>query len=187
VKVKKLQLEKLKQKVLQDDNLPFKFDANNLVFGAGSENPKILFLGEAPGKNEDLTMIPFNGAAGKILDELLSSINLNREQIYITSLVQYRPPKNRDPKPLEIALFQPYLDEQLNILNPKIIVTLGRFSLQKFLPNTKIAEVHGKPQKIVWNKKKRVIIPMYHPAAVIYRRSLKVTLIKDFQIVKEFI
>src|SRR3954470_10920398 len=107
---KKQQLDDLKQKVLSDNTLPFKDSATNLVFGMGSPDPKVLFLGEAPGKNEDLTMIPFNGAAGKVLDELLNSISLKREDIYISSIVQYRPPKNRDPKPLEIAAFQPYLD-----------------------------------------------------------------------------
>ncbi len=184
---KKQKLDVLKQKVIADNTLPFKDTATNLVMGMGSLNPKVLFIGEAPGKNEDLTMIPFNGAAGKILDQLLDSISLKRAEIYITSVVQYRPPKNRDPKPAEIALFQPYLDEQINILNPKVIVTLGRFSLRKFLPNTKIADVHGKPQEIDLNGKKVVLIPMYHPAAVIYRPGLKDTLKNDFLIIAKFI
>ena len=103
-------LEQLKKKVLADKTLPFREEAHTLVFGYGSENPKVFFLGEAPGKNEDLTGIPFNGAAGKILDELLQSINLKRTEIYITSVVQYRPPKNRDPKPAEIAAAARYIE-----------------------------------------------------------------------------
>ena len=184
---RKQQLEELKQKVLNDPHLPFKETAQNLVFGAGSEDPKVLFIGEAPGKNEDLTGLPFVGSAGKVLSELMESIGLSRDDVYITSVIQYRPPKNRDPKPAEIALFEPYLNKQLNILNPKVIITLGRFSLSKFLPNAKIAEVHGKPQKIIWNNTEITIIPLYHPAAVIYRQSLKETLAQDFQIIKNFI
>ena len=184
---KRHQLEQLKQKVLMDPHLPFKETATNLVFGAGSEDPKVLFIGEAPGKNEDLTGLPFVGAAGKVLSELMESIGLKREDVYITSVIQYRPPKNRDPKPAEIALFEPYLNEQLNILNPKVIVTLGRFSLGKFIPNAKVADIHGKPQKAIWRNKNLIIIPLYHPAAVIYRQSLKEILKQDFQTIKKFI
>jgi DNA polymerase len=186
-KNKKEQLEKLKKKVEADKDLPFREDAHNLCFGEGSVDPKVLFLGEAPGKNEDLTGIPFNGAAGRVLNELLESINLTREEVYITSVVQYRPPKNRDPKPLEIIAFQPYLDEQIKILSPKVIVTLGRFSLAKFLPTSKIADLHGKPQQILWQGNKITIIPQYHPAAVLYRQNMKQTLKEDFQVIKNFI
>jgi uracil-DNA glycosylase family 4 len=184
---KKQQLEKLKQKVEQDINLPFRDEATNLVFGEGSEDPKLLLLGEAPGRNEDLTGKPFIGSAGKILSELIESIGLTREEVYITSVLQYRPPKNRDPKPLEIQLFQPYLDEQIKLLNPKVIVTLGRFSLAKFLPTSKIADLHGKPQKVLWEGKEIVVIPMYHPAAIIYNQKLKQTLKEDFQVIKEYL
>lgn len=184
---KQQKLEKLRNKVLLDKNLPFSDTANNLVFGAGSDNPKVLFIGEAPGKNEDLQGLPFIGSAGKILSELIESIGLTRDEVYITSVLQYRPPKNRDPKPQEIELFKPYLDEQIEILDPKVIVTLGRFSLAKFLPNAKIAEVHGKPQKIELNGKEVVIIPMYHPAAIIYNQRLKSTLKDDFQVIKKYL
>lgn len=180
-------LEQLKKKVEQDKNLPFIEEATTLVFGEGSENPKVLFIGEAPGKNEDLTGRPFIGAAGKTLSELITSIGLTREEVYITSVIQYRPPKNRDPKPQEIALFEPYLDEQINILNPKIIVTLGRFSLSKFLPNSKIADQHGKPTQLNWQELDFTIIPMYHPAAIIYNQKLKQTLKDDFQIIKQYL
>ncbi len=180
-------LNELKSKILADKSLPFADTATHLVFGEGSIDPKVLFLGEAPGKNEDLTGKPFIGSAGKLLSELIESIGLTREEVYITSVLQYRPPKNRDPKPLEIKQFEPYLDEQIKILDPKVIATLGRFSLAKFLPDAKIAEVHGKPHKIKWNQKEITIIPMYHPAAVLYRRNLQKTLEEDFQIIKNYI
>ncbi len=182
---KKKKLEELRKRVEQDESLPFRSEAHNLVFGEGSEHPKLLLLGEAPGKNEDLTGRPFVGSAGKILDQLIENIGLTRDDVYITSVLQYRPPKNRDPKPKEIALFQPYLDEQIKILNPQIIVTLGRFSLAKFLPTAKIAEVHGKPQKVLWEGKEITIIPMYHPAAIIYNQKLKQTLKDDFQVIQD--
>jgi len=184
---KKQKLEHLKQKVEGDPDLPFKAEATTLVFGEGPINPKVLFIGEAPGKNEDLTGRPFIGSAGKILEELINSIGLTRQDVYITSVIQYRPPKNRDPKPQEIAAFQPYVDKQIKLLNPKIIVTLGRFSLAKFLPNSKIAEQHGKPTQINWQGLYLTIIPMYHPAAIIYNQKLKQTLKDDFQIVKEYL
>lgn len=184
---RKQKLETLREKVLQDKNLPFADTANNLVFGAGSDDPKVLFIGEAPGKNEDLQGLPFIGSAGKILSELIESIGLTRDEVYITSVLQYRPPKNRDPRPSEIELFKPYLDEQIEILDPKVIVTLGRFSLAKFLPAAKIAEVHGTPQRIVLNGKEVVIIPMYHPAAIIYNQKLKLILKADFQIIIKYI
>lgn len=183
----KVKLAELKNKVENDKTLPFHAEATMLCFGEGSENPKVLFLGEAPGKNEDLTGRPFIGSAGKILTELIESVGLTREEVYITSVIQYRPPKNRDPKPEEIALFQPYVDQQIKLLNPKIIVTLGRFSLHKFLPNAKIGEFHGKPQEIIWEGLKLIIIPMYHPAAIIYNQKLKQTLKEDFLVIKKFI
>lgn len=180
-------LKELEQQVKTDKNLPFRDEATNLVFGEGPENPTLMLIGEAPGKNEDLTGKPFIGSAGKILVELIESIGLTREEVYITSVIQYRPPKNRDPKPHEIALFQPYLDQQIKLLNPKIVVTLGRFSLSKFLPNEKIGEVHGKPQEIIWEGLKLIIIPMYHPAAIIYNQKLKQTLKEDFLIIKKYL
>lgn len=182
---KKITLKNLKTQVLKDKNLPFKNTANNLVMGDGSINPKVLFLGEAPGKFEDLSGKPFVGQAGKLLDKLLQSINLKREDVFITSVLMYRPPKNRDPKPDEIKSFEPYLDELIKILNPKIIVTLGRFSLNKFLPEVKISKVHGQPKKINWQGLDLTILPLYHPAAALRRGSIKEVLEKDFQKILE--
>lgn len=184
---KKKLLDDLRQKALKDKNLPLKDTANNLVFGEGSPNAKIYFLGEAPGRFEDLKGLPFIGQAGKILDKLLESINLKREDVFITSVLWYRPPKNRDPKPEEIAAFLPYLNNQIDIIKPKVIATLGRHSLKKFLPDAKIAEVHGKAVEINYSGNKYTLIPLYHPASAIYRRDLLQTLIKDFESLKEFI
>lgn len=157
--------------------------ANNLVFGEGSPTAKIIFIGEAPGRNEDETGRPFVGAAGKFLDELLAGIGLKREDVYITSILKYRPPKNRDPKPEEKAEFWPYLLAQLEVIRPHLIVTLGRHGLNCFLPQAKISEVHGQPQK--WQEYN--ILPLYHPAAVLYSRKLQQTVVQDFAVIKKFI
>lgn len=162
-------------------DLPLKDTAHNLVFGDGSPNAKVLFLGEAPGKNEDLQGLPFIGQAGKVLDSLLEIAGLKRQDVFITSILHYRPPKNRDPKPAEIAAFKPYVDELIKIISPKIIVTLGRHSMNKFLPKAIIGQVHGTPQQITFNDKPITIFPMYHPAAVLYRRNLQKVLEEDFK------
>lgn len=160
--------------------------ATNLVMGDGNPDADIVLIGEAPGKNEDEQGLPFVGSAGKFLNEMLRSIDLQRSDIYITNIVKYRPPNNRDPSIEEKKAFWPYLIRQLMIIEPKIIVTLGRHSMEYFLPEAKISQVHGQPkrlivklpgtdQKVTW-----VILPLYHPAAALYNGSLKQTLIDDF-------
>lgn len=173
-------LDELKKREKNDPDLPLKDTASNLVFGHGSVNAKILFLGEAPGKNEDEQALPFVGAAGKILDQLLKSIDLSRDDIFISSVVHYRPPRNRQPKPFEVEAFSKYVDQMIEIIDPKIIATLGNCSLNKFLPKAKISEIHGIAQEIELNGKKGLIIPLYHPAAVLYKRTLEKILEKDF-------
>ncbi len=150
--------------------------AHHLVFGEGSPDAKIIFIGEAPGKNEDLTGQPFIGAAGKFLDELLQSINLGREDVYITSILKYRPPNNRDPKPEEKLEFWPYLSAQLEVIEPQLIVALGRHAANCFLPTLKIGQAHGQVQQ--WEG--YALLPLYHPAAALYNRSMRQTLIDDF-------
>jgi DNA polymerase len=177
---KLLQLSILKQKMASDQTLPLKDTALNLVFGEGSLNPKIYFLGEAPGRHEDETGLPFIGQAGKLLTKLIEQIGLKREDVYITSIVRYRPPQNRDPKPFEIEAFRPYVDQEIKILQPKIIATLGRFSLNKFLPDVKISQVHGKPHQIEFNGEQVIVFPLYHPAAALRRRQFKTVLEDDF-------
>lgn len=178
-------LDQLKLKEERDLNLPLRDPASNLVFGFGNPDAKIILIGEAPGRNEDEQGLPFVGAAGKILDQLLKSIHLNRDDIFISSVLHYRPPKNRQPKPSEIAAFSKYVDQIIEIIDPKIIATLGNFSLHKFLPKLKISEIHGAATEIEFQGKKRIIIPLYHPAAVLYKRDLLKTLEKDFQIIKK--
>jgi DNA polymerase len=154
--------------------------ATNLVIGAGNLDADIVFIGEAPGKNEDETGLPFVGAAGRFLDEMLASANLKRDDVYITNVVKYRPPNNRDPSPEEKAAFMPYLLKQLQTIDPKVIITLGRHSMEYFLPGMKISEIHGQPKRIQFGDHKVVIIPLFHPAAALYNGSLRQTLIDDF-------
>jgi len=150
--------------------------ATQLVFGVGNPDADIVFVGEAPGKNEDTQGEPFVGAAGKFLNEMLATIGLERGDIYITNIVKYRPPNNRDPLPEEKAAFLPYLQSQLDIIRPKIVVTLGRHSMNCFLPDLQISKVHGQPKRY----KRQVYLPLFHPAAALYNGGMRQTLIDDF-------
>lgn len=170
--IKLKELEKLKTEVAANEALPLRKTATNLVFGHGNPDSPFFFLGEAPGFNEDQQGIPFCGRAGKLLNETLAEIGIKREDIWISNVIYYRPPENRDPLPKELAGFKSYVDRQIEIIDPKIIVTLGRFSMGKFLPTAKISQVHGKPKYIMFANKKRVLIPMYHPAAALRSTSL---------------
>jgi len=154
--------------------------ATNLVMGDGNLDSEIVFIGEAPGKNEDLQGLPFVGAAGKFLNEMLAAAGLERKDVYITNIVKYRPPNNRDPLPEEKAAFWPYLLKQLQIINPKVVITLGRHSMEYFLPDMKIGQIHGQPKRIQFGDHKIVIMPLFHPAAALYNGSLRQTLIDDF-------
>lgn len=148
-----------------------------LVPGDGSFEAKIMLIGEAPGKNEDLQGRPFVGAAGRILAELLASIDLGREDVYITNVVKCRPPMNRDPLPEEIACCAEYLEKEVEIIRPELIVLLGRHAMERFLPGLKISVDHGKPKR----RGGQIYFPVYHPAAAIYQRSLLETVRKDFR------
>lgn len=181
-------LDDLRTTILNDDICPeLRRQATQLVFGAGNVDAEIVFIGEAPGKNEDIKGVPFVGAAGKFLDEMLSLIHLSRKDIYITNIVKYRPPENRDPSPEEKAAFLPYLQAQLEIIQPKVVVTLGRHSTNCFLPDLQISKVHGQPKRIrlaLHREKDRVmavvILPLFHPAAALYNGGMRQTLIDDF-------
>ncbi|HUD06163.1 MAG TPA: uracil-DNA glycosylase [Candidatus Saccharimonadales bacterium] len=174
---KQNKLDKIRADILKKNICPdLASSATNLVFGDGSADAEIVFIGEAPGKNEDLQGKPFVGAAGKFLDELLESINLRRKQVYITNIVKYRPPQNRDPLPDEKAAFLPFLEQQLEIIGPLLVVTLGRHSLNCFLPELQISSCHGQPKRY----KGTVYLPLFHPAAALYNSGLKQTLIDDF-------
>jgi uracil-DNA glycosylase len=157
--------------------------ATHMVPGEGNPDADVVFIGEAPGKNEDLTGRPFIGAAGKLLDELLASIDLKRDQVFITSILKYRPPNNRDPRPAEKAEFWPYLERQLEVIEPKIIVPLGRHGMENFVPGQTITEVHGK----LVEGGRWPVLPLYHPAAALYNSSLRQTLFDDFLQLKNYL
>lgn len=175
---KQQRLDQIKADILEQDICPdLALAATNLVFGEGNPNADIVFIGEAPGKKEDEQGAPFVGASGKFLNEMLASINMRREQVYITNIVKYRPPKNRDPLPTEKAAFLPFLERQLDVIEPLLVVTLGRHSMNCFLPGLQISEVHGEPKR----KGKWVFLPLFHPAAALYNGGLRQTLVEDFQ------
>lgn len=163
------------------------------VIGEGNPDANIMIIGEAPGKNEAMTGKPFCGASGKILDQLLEKIGLDRKTVYITNIVKDRPPENRDPTPEEIELYTPFLDRQIDIIQPKVIATLGRFSMtyiiQRFNPlwEEPISKAHGKEIKVEANYGEITVVPLYHPAATIYNQYLKETFFMDGEVLKKFI
>jgi len=148
---------------------------NKVVPGEGPENADLLFIGEAPGWNEDQQGRPFVGAAGGFLDQLLASIGLRREQVYIANVIKCRPPQNRDPLPDEIQACSKWLDHQVEIIQPRVIVTLGRYSLAKYFPGESIGKIHGKPRK----QNDIIYYPMYHPAAALHQGSLRKIIQED--------
>lgn len=167
------QLKKLEQEIAAT-RLPL-MEAN-LVFGEGNPDCAVLFIGEAPGETEDRLRRPFVGRAGKLLDELIREIGWKREDVYITNIVKRRPPGNRDPEPREIEAYKPFLARQIEIIAPKAIATLGRFSMNYFLPFAKISRDHG----MVFEMNGRFIFPLYHPAAALRATAVMDELRKDF-------
>lgn len=171
---------------IKNKNLP--------VIGEGSHFAKIMFIGEGPGRNEAKTGRPFCGAAGRILDELLESAGIKREDVYITNIVKDRPPFNRDPLPEEIEAYGPFLDRQIEIIKPEIIATLGRFSMGYIMEKfglgeqlVPISQAHGKSFDAEASYGKVKIIPLYHPAVAIYNSSTKGTLKEDFKILRKIV
>lgn len=162
------------------------------VIGEGSHEAKIMFIGEAPGRTEAETGRPFCGRAGNLLDELLASAGLPRPSVYITNIVKDRPPENRDPSPEEIRIYGPFLDRQIEIIQPKVIATLGRFSMVYILEKFgrfglgSIGQLHGRTFEAEAPYGPITIIPLYHPAAAIYNQALKETLLKDFKVLEKF-
>lgn len=174
-------LEQIKADILNANICPdLAKTATNLVMGDGNPDADIVFIGEAPGKHEDIQGLPFVGAAGKFLNEMLQSIQLDRSDVYITNIVKYRPPNNRDPLPEEKKAFWPYLVRQVDIIQPKLVITLGRHSMEYFMPNQKISAVHGQPKRIALGERKQVVMPLFHPAAALYNGGLRQTLLDDF-------
>ena len=148
----------------------------NAVPGDGADKARILLIGEGPGWNEDKQGLPFVGAAGKFLDELLGIAGLSRPDVFITNVVKCRPPGNRDPMPDEIAACAPYLDRQIALIDPEVVVTLGRFSMARWFPGERISKIHGTPKR----DGKRLIVPMYHPAAALHQQALRGLIEADF-------
>lgn len=156
--------------------------ATQAVFGDGNPHAEVVFIGEAPGKNEDLEGKPFIGAAGKFLSEMLESINMKRSDIYITNIVKYRPPNNRDPLPEEIEDCKDWLHEELTLIQPKLIVFLGRHSMNHFFPTEKISSAHGKLLiETIKGIPTQYFLPLYHPAAALYNGGMRETLKDDFK------
>jgi DNA polymerase len=175
-------LEKLNKKMLVCSACALRQTCSRVVPGGGSAEAEIMFIGEGPGKKEDELGQPFVGSAGRFLDEMLASIKLKREQVYIGNVVKCRPPQNRDPLPVEVVACWPWLLQQIKIIDPKLIVTLGRHSMERFLPGVKISEVHGTAvQKNIPKLGVKTFYTLYHPAAALYNGSLRKTLLEDFK------
>lgn len=190
-------LRKIRDEIIDGKHLPlYKERIKNNVFpviGEGDHFSKIMFIGEAPGKNEAETGRPFCGASGRILDELLNSVGISRKDVYVTNIVKDRPPMNRDPLPDEIEAYAPYLDRQIEIIQPQIIATLGRFSMTYIMSRLglgaqleSISKMHGRILETKTRYGRVKIIPLYHPAVAIYNSNMKEALKKDFEILKQF-
>lgn len=170
-------IKELEEQLLKCEKCSLSKTRTHVVPGEGSLKAEIMFVGEGPGQKEDQLGRPFVGAAGKLLDKMIGSIGLKREDVFIANVVKCRPPQNRDPLPEEVEACRNWLDEQVKMIDPKLIVLLGRHSMERFLPGLRISQDHGKPKRY----RGRVYFPVYHPAAALYRRSLTEDLEKDFK------
>jgi uracil-DNA glycosylase len=184
---KRIELKKIKEDMESDKNLPLVSRPEDVIPGDGNCDSEIVFIGEAGGYHEMVQRKPFVGNAGMLLNKLLTSINLPRESVYITNMVKTRPPENRDPLPEELEAYSRYLDRELEVINPRVIVTLGRFSMAKFLPNARISGVHGKKFEVNWNDKIILVVPMYHPAAALRNGAVMEQIKNDFLKLPEYL
>lgn len=174
-------LEQLRADILDANICPNLAEtAMQLVLGDGNPDARIVFIGEAPGKAEDEQGLPFVGASGRFLNEMLEAAGLVRSDVYITNIVKYRPPNNRDPLPEEKAAFWPYLMKQLEIIQPRVVITLGRHSGMAFIPDLIISRDHGRARTVIYHDSEFLVIPLYHPAAALYNGSMRQVLIDDF-------
>lgn len=161
--------------------LPLVEKIYDIVHGEGNEKADVMLIGEAPGYYESIERRPFVGRSGQLLRKTMQEVGLEPSQVYISNIVKVRPPDNRDPLPAEILAFKPYLDQEIALIKPKLIVTLGRFSMAKFLPEVKVSQVHGRLHKIKWYDQTLFILPMYHPAAALRATKIKQSFIDDFK------
>lgn len=179
---KQQQLDQLYQKLEgRASSLPLAKTAKDIVPGEGPATAEVLFIGEAPGQQEAIERRPFVGRSGKFFRQTLEEIEISDKDVYISNIVKVRPPENRDPTIEEIAAFKPYLDKEIEIIDPALIVTLGRFSMAKFLADVRISQVHGRLHKVKWNGKTQFVLPMYHPAAGLRSTTVRQAFIEDFK------
>ena len=177
---KEQKLKYLANLVAQCQKCPLYKTAHNPVPGAGHPDAKIVFIGEAPGAQEDAQGLPFVGNSGKLLNKLLNTIQVDRQDVYIANILKHRPPENRDPLPEEIRVCTPYLKAQLEIIQPQVIITLGRFAMNYFFPDESISRVHGQIRQLNWRNLELTIIPVYHPSAGLRNGAMLAALEADF-------
>lgn len=177
------QLERIADQVRACAQCRLQQSATHGVPGEGSSDAQVMFVGEAPGYHEDKQARPFVGAAGKLLDEMLSGIGLARADVFVTNVVKHRPPGNRDPLPDEMSVCRPFLERQMAIIDPKIVALLGRFAMEQFLPGERISKAHGQPRRLDG----RIFLPLIHPAAALHRGDWRAPLEADFQVLKDLL
>lgn len=175
--------DSLNERIRGCTRCPLSETRTHAVPGEGALHAEIMFIGEAPGMNEDRQGRPFVGAAGQFLNEMLAAAGFDREQVFICNILKCRPPENRDPQPVEIEACADYLQEQIDLIDPLVIVSLGRFSLARYFPQAKISRVHGQSREIG----DRMFVPMYHPAAALHQQSLRETIREDFRALPEIL
>lgn len=163
------------------NQLPLVSQVADIVHGEGDEQAQVVLIGEAPGYHETVARRPFVGRSGQLLRATMNEVGLEPATVYISNIVKARPPDNRDPFPDEIAAFKPYLDQEIKLINPQLIITLGRFSMAKFLPDVKISQVHGRLHRVQWQGQQFFILPMYHPAAALRSTAMKTSFVNDFK------
>lgn len=168
-------------------NFPLVEKLSDLIHGEGNESAEVMLIGEAPGYHESVARRPFVGRSGQLLRKVLVESGLTEKEVYISNIIKVRPPDNRDPLPAEILAFKPYLDAEIKLIKPKLIITLGRFSMAKFLPEVKVSQVHGRLHKIKWKEQTLYILPMYHPAAALRATRVKTSFIADFKKITKII
>lgn len=176
-------LEKVAEQVSVCTKCPLGFTRTHAVSGEGPADARILFIGEGPGQREDEQGRPFVGASGNLLNGLLKDIGLSREQVFITNVVKCRPPENRDPQPVEIAACRDYLDRQIALIQPRIVVTLGRHSMERYFPGQAITKIHGQPKRVG----EAAYVPLFHPAAALRNPAWRAALKEDFARIRELL